>query len=86
MLVRREDIKAGLRVVDLRNTPDMTYTWITGGRFIDDELISYVCVNCGFPDQFMLREDNELAGLHRGIFCIPCAGLEDLEPIAQAVK
>lgn len=85
MLVRREAIRAGLRVVDLRNTPDMTYTWITGGRFIDGELISYVCDNCGYPDQFMLREDIEVAGL-RGTFCIPCAGLDDLEPIAQAVK
>lgn len=83
--MRRESIRAGLRVVDLRNTPDMTYTWTTGGRFIDGELIYYVCDNCGYPDQFVLREDNEVNGL-RGTFCIQCAGLDDLEPIVQAVK
>jgi hypothetical protein len=83
--VKRTDIKDGLRVIDTRHTPDVTYTWITGGRFIDGELISYVCDNCGYPDQFVLREDEEVHGL-RGTFCIQCAGLEDLEPIVSIVK
>lgn len=85
MLVKRDDITVGLRVRDSRNTPDMTYTWIAGGRFVDGELISWVCDNCGFPDQFLLREDIEVCGL-RGTFCVDCAGLDDLEPIAQLVK
>ena len=83
--MRKEAIKAGLQVRDIRNTPDMTYTWISGGRFVEGELISWVCDNCGFPDQFLLREDIEVCGL-RGTFCIDCAGLDDLEPIAQLVK
>ena len=74
--MRREEIKAGLQVRD----NNMIYTWITGGRFIDGELISYVCDNCGFPDQFVLREEIEICGL-RGTFCIQCAGIEDLEPL-----
>lgn len=81
----RNEIKDGLRVIDPVNTPGITYTWITGGRFIDGELISYVCYNCGFLDQFLLREDEEIAGL-RGTFCIQCAGLDNLEPIVQVVK
>jgi len=83
--VRREQIRTGLQVRDANHTPGMTYTWIAGGRFIDGELISWVCDNCGFPDQFLLRENIEVCGL-RGTFCIDCAGLDDLEPIAQLVK
>jgi hypothetical protein len=98
--VRREDIKAGLRVYDSRNTPDITYTWITGGRFIDGRLVYSACDNCGDIDQFMLREDQVVlpdipivltAKCRReptilGTFCIQCAGLDDLEPIVQLVK
>ena len=83
--MRREQIKVGLQVRDIRNTPDITYTWVSGGVFVDGELISWVCDNCGYPDQFLLREDIEVYGL-RGTFCIDCAGLDDLEPIAQLVK
>jgi hypothetical protein len=75
--MRREDIRVGLRVTDLKNTPDMTYTWIEGS--------SGICVNCNFPDQYLLREDYELHNL-RGQFCIDCAGLDDLEPLAVVIK
>lgn len=85
MLVDRNQIKNGLKVIDPVNTPGIVYTWITGGRFIDGELISYVCDNCGYPDQFMLREDEEYQGL-RHYSCIQCAGLDDLEPLVQSVK
>jgi hypothetical protein len=85
MLVRREDIKTGLRVVDLRNTPDTTYTWIAGGEFIDGTLYQHVCEACDFTDQFMLREDKVVRGKQM-ILCIECAGIDDLEPLVQAVK
>jgi hypothetical protein len=84
-IMRREDIKAGLRVVDLRNTPNTSYTWIAGAEFIDGTLYQYYCEACHFLDQFMLREDKVVRG-HQLILCIECAGIDDLEPIAQAVK
>lgn len=85
MLVKRSEIRAGLRVRDSK-TPEMIYTWISGGRFINGELISWVCDNCSFSDQFILQEDFELGGLPLGKFCVDCAGLDDLEPIVQLVK
>lgn len=85
MLVRREDIKPDMKVIDPVNTPGIVYTWLTGARFIDGELVSYVCDNCGYPDQFILREETEYPG-YRCYSCIQCAGIDDLEPLVQAVK
>jgi len=75
--MRRQDIRVGLKVADPKNTPNMTYTWIDGS--------SGICRVCDFPDQYLLQEDYELHNL-RGQFCIECAGLDDLEPLAEVIK
>lgn len=83
--MKRSEIKPGLKVRDTK-TPEMVYTWISGGQFINGDLISFVCDNCSFPDQYLLQEDFELGGLPMGKFCIDCAGLNDLEPLVRLVK
>jgi hypothetical protein len=85
MLVRREDIKAGLKVIDPTNTPGIVYTWLAGGEFTQGALFYYTCDNCGNADQFVLREETEYPG-YRCYSCIKCAGIDDLEPLVQIVK
>ena len=83
--MRREDIKSGMKVIDPVNTPGIIYTWLSGAVFIQGELVSYLCDTCGYPDQFILREEAEYPAI-KIYSCVQCAGIKDLEPLVQAVK
>lgn len=84
MLVLREDIKPGMKVIDPIHTPGIIYTWLSGAVFVDGELVAYLCDTCNFPDQFILREERPYPEV-RIYSCVQCAGIKDLEPLVQVV-
>ncbi len=78
--MNKNDIQVGLKVCD--PTIKVYYTWVSGQYTVSDEPIQLLCSMCGYPDKFMLREDepvvNTFGDSYRAHYCMDCSGWEDL--------
>jgi hypothetical protein len=83
----RKDIHVGLKVAD--TSIKFSYTWVAGQRKVSDDVIDILCSMCGYPDSFMLYENepvvNTFGDSYRAYYCVDCAGIEDLVPVFTTV-
>lgn len=83
----KKDIHVGLRVAD--PTLKVFYTWVSGQRNVSGDTIDILCSMCGYPDSFMLYENepivNTFGDSYRAFYCVDCAGIEDLVPVFTTV-
>lgn len=78
----REEIKVGVRTTDTRYGTG--YVWIRGWKTEAEQKIAFACNNCGDTSEVMLEEEVHYSAFPiRGKFCIPCAEIDYLVPLAK---